>query len=305
VYTVSALLSAWATNGVDRLTALASSTPSPSPSPSQTATSGDGFFGWLFASDGFHPPSLADFFPEGVLFKGTIFEVNRITIIRILAAIVLVGIFAIIAGRARVVPRRGQALVEVVLDFVRKGIAEEVMGRDRGRHYAPFLSTLFLAVLVFNLMGAIPFLNLAATSLIGLPLVMALWVYLMYLGAGIHHHGLGRYLRLSLFPPGVPPLVYILLTPIEALQVFVLRPATLALRLTANMMAGHLLLVLCFSATQYFFFEASGAMRAMGGISLAAGFAFTLFEIAVAALQAYIFTVLSAVYLTMAIEEEH
>jgi F-type H+-transporting ATPase subunit a len=275
--------------------------PSPSPSPA----SGEGFFGWLFGSDGFHAPSLADFFPNAVLFEGTIFEFNRVAMIRIVAAVVLVGIFGLVAARARVVPRRGQALVEIALDFVRVQIVNEVMGKDRGKRYVAFLTALFLSVLVFNLTGVIPFLNLSATSLVGLPIVMAAWVYLMYLGAGIHHHGLWRYLRLSLFPPGVPWLVYFLLTPIEALQVFVLRPATLALRLTANMISGHLLLVLCFSATQYFFFQASGAMRSFGAISLIAALAFTLFEMAIAALQAYIFTILSAVYLTMAIEEEH
>lgn len=278
--------------------------PTPTPSPAADDTSG-GIFDWLFHSEGFHAPSLADFFPDAVLFEGTIFEFNRIAMIRIVAAVVLVGIFAIVAARARVVPRRGQALVEVALDFVRTQIVDEVIGKERGKKYVAFLSTLFLSVLVFNLMGVIPFLNLAATSLIGLPIVMAAWVYLLYLGAGIQHHGLWGYLRHSLFPPGVPWPIYFLLTPIEFLQVFVLRPATLALRLTANMIAGHLLLVLCFSATQYFFLEASGAMRGVGAISLTAGLAFTLFEIAIALLQAYIFTILSAVYITMAIEEEH
>jgi F-type H+-transporting ATPase subunit a len=283
------------------VTANAGGDPTPTPSP----VSGESFFGWLFASNGFHPPSLTDFFPDAVLFQGTIFEFNRIAMIRIVSAIVLVGIFGLVASRARIVPRRGQALVEIALDFVRLQIVDEVLGKERGKRYVAFLTALFLAVFVFNVTGVIPFLNLSGTSLIGLPIVMALWVYLLYLGAGIHHHGLLRYLRLSLFPPGVPWPIYLLLTPIEALQVFVLRPATLALRLGANMIAGHLLLVLCFSATQYFFFTASGVMRGFGAVSLAAGFAFTLFEIAVALLQAYIFTILSAVYLTLAIDEEH
>jgi F-type H+-transporting ATPase subunit a len=218
---------------------------------------------------------------------------------------VLIGIFAIVAQRARVVPRRGQALVEIVMDFVRVQVVEEVMGKERAKRYVPFLTTLFLAIVVFNLTGVIPFLNLAATSLIGLPIVMALWVYFLYLGAGVRRHGLGGYLKASLFPPGVPWPIYILLTPVEALQVFILRPATLALRLTANMMAGHLLLALCFAATQFFFFEASGALAGVGAISLSAAVAFTLFEVFVALLQAYVFIMLSAVYLNMAIEDEH
>jgi F-type H+-transporting ATPase subunit a len=89
------------------------------------------------------------------------------------------------------------------------------------------------------------------------------------------------------------------------LQVFLLRPATLALRLAANMIAGHLLLVLCFAATHYFFLEASGFMKGVGAVSLVAGIAFTLFEIFIALLQAYVFVMLSSVYLNMALEEEH
>jgi F-type H+-transporting ATPase subunit a len=264
-----------------------------------------GIWSWLTHSNGFRPPSVLDFFPDAVLFEGTPFEINRIIIIRVVAAFVLIGLFGIVAQRARVVPRRGQALVEVILDFVRVQVAEEVMGKERARRFVPFLTTLFLAIVFFNLTGVVPLLNLAATSLIGLPIVMALWVYVMYLGVGIQHHGFWGYLKASLFPPGVPWYIYPLLTPVEALQVFLLRPATLALRLTANMMAGHLLLALCFAATQYFFFEASGAIAGVGALSLTAAMAFTLFEVFVALLQAYVFIMLSAVYLNMALEDEH
>jgi F-type H+-transporting ATPase subunit a len=99
--------------------------------------------------------------------------------------------------------------------------------------------------------------------------------------------------------------MYVLLAPIEALQVFILRPATLAIRLMANMVAGHLMLVLCVGATQYFIVEAGPAMKAFGVLTFASALALTLFEIFVAALQAYIFVVLTAVYLSLSIEEEH
>lgn len=263
------------------------------------------FFSWLFGSDGFHAPSIAEFYPVALLWEGTLFEFNRIMLVRVVAAVALIAVFWVVAARAKVVPGRFQAFIEIALDFVRVQIVEEVMGKERARPFVAILTTLFLAIVFFNITGVIPFLNIAATSLIGLPIIMAVWVYVLYLGVGIRKHGLGGYLKANLFPPGVPKLVYILLTPIEALQVFVLRPFTLALRLTANMMAGHLLLVLCFSATQFFFFEATGALKAAGTISLAAGFAFTLFEIFVALLQAYVFTMLSTVYLQMALEDEH
>jgi len=160
-------------------------------------------------------------------------------------------------------------------------------------------------VLAFNITGVVPLLNVASTSLIGMPIVLALWVYVMYLAVGIKKFGLGGYLKNNLLPPGLPPVLYILVTPIEALQVFLFRPATLALRLTANMISGHLILVLCFSGTQFFLFGATGILKGAAVISLTAGIAFTLFEILVAVLQAYIFTLLSAVYLNMAVEEEH
>ena len=127
----------------------------------------------------------------------------------------------------------------------------------------------------------------------------------MYLGSGIKKFGVGGYLKNNLLPPGIPWPLYILITPIEILQVFIFRPATLALRLTANMIAGHLLLVLCFSATHFFLIEAAGAMKGVAVLSLGAGFIFTLFELLVAALQAYVFTLLGAVYISLAIEDTH
>lgn len=229
---------------------------------------------------------------------------NRIILVRIVAAVVLVTFFVLAARRAKLVPGRTQSVAEILLDFVRVNIAQEILGHN-ARRFLPMLTTIFFIVLAFNITGVIPFLNIASTSLIGMPLVLAGWVYVMYLGSGIKKFGVGGYLKNNLFPPGLPKVLYVLVTPIEALQVFIFRPATLALRLTANMIAGHLILVLCFVATNYFFFQAAGAIKAVGVLSLTAGVAFTLFEILVAALQAYIFTLLSAVYLNMAVEEEH
>ncbi|WP_430868601.1 F0F1 ATP synthase subunit A [Demequina aurantiaca] len=271
----------------------------------QSSSGTPSFMEWLFTSDGFHAPAITEFYPEALAFAGTVFEFNRIALVRIIAALVAILIFGLVARNAKIVPGRGQAAIEIVLDFIRIQIVEEVMGKERAKRFVPILTTLFIAVVLFNITGVIPFLNIAGTSLIGLPIIMALWVYVMYITVGIKKHGLGGYLKASLFPPGVPKPIYLLLTPIEFLQVFILRPATLALRLAANMMAGHLLLVLCFAATQYFFFEATGALKAAGVISLAAGFGFTLFEIFVALLQAYVFVMLSSVYLNMALEEEH
>ena len=254
---------------------------------------------------GFHPPSISEFFPSAIFFEGTAFEFNRIMFVRVIAAIALCLIFLVAARRLSVVPGRGQGAAEMALSFVRVNIAQEILGGHANK-YVPMLTTIFFAVLAFNLTGVIPMLNIAGTSLIGIPILLALWVFVMYIGAGIKaHHGVGKFLKTNLFPPGVPWFLYILITPIEILQVFLFRPATLAIRLTANMIAGHLLLVLCFGATHFFFFEATGALKAVGFLSLAAGFAFTLFEVLVAALQAYIFALLAAVYIEQSTAKEH
>jgi F-type H+-transporting ATPase subunit a len=191
------------------------------------------------------------------------------------------------------------------LDFCRNSISIEILGEKDGKKYASVITTIFFATLFFNITGVIPFLNIAGTSVIGMPIVLAMWVYVPYLSEGVKKFGVGGYLMLSLCPPGVPWPIYILLTPVEFLQVFLLRPATLVIRLLANMMAGHLLLALCFAATSFLFFEASGALKAFGAVTFVAGFAFFLLEVFVAALQAYVFSILTAVYLQMSISEEH
>ncbi|WP_308439549.1 F0F1 ATP synthase subunit A [Cellulomonas marina] len=254
---------------------------------------------------GFHAPTLADFFPGAIAFDGTFVEFNRIMMVRVIATVLLLTIMVLAARRATLVPGRGQNVVEVLLDFVRVNVAEEILGKKEARRYVPLLTAVFFAILAFNITGVIPGLNIAGTSVIGLPIVFALIMYVVYLHAGIQRQGLGGFLKTNLFPAGVPAPMYVLLTPIEFLTVFVLRPATLAIRLVANMIAGHLMLVLCFAATNYFILEAAPALKAFGAVTFVAGLAITLFEVFIAALQAYIFVVLSAVYINLSIETEH
>ncbi|WP_456846523.1 F0F1 ATP synthase subunit A [Cellulomonas sp. P5_C6] len=238
-------------------------------------------------------------------FEGTPFEINRIILVRFIAVIALLLIFIIGAKRAKLVPGRFQSLLEMGLDFCRNSIAYEILGEKEGKRFVPLITTIFFAVLFFNMTGVIPFLNIAGTSVIGLPIIFALWVYVVYQYEGVKKFGFGGYLKHSLFPPGVPWPIYILLTPVEFLQVFILRPATLVIRLLANMLAGHLLLALCFAATSFLLFEASAGLKAFGVVTFVAGFGFFLLEVFVAALQAYVFSILAAVYLQMATTAEH
>jgi F-type H+-transporting ATPase subunit a len=202
------------------------------------------------------------------------------------------------------VPSRFQLMGEISLNFVRKSIAHEQLGEKDGDRFLPLLSTMFFLVLGMNITGIIPGLNIAGTSVIGLPLVLAVAAYVTFIYAGVRKHG-GHFFTAALFPAGVPKAFYVLVTPIEFLSTFILRPVTLALRLMMNMIAGHLLLVLCFSATQFFFFNADGFFKLFGAGTLLFGFAFTVFEILVAFLQAYVFTLLTTVYIQLALADEH
>lgn len=252
----------------------------------------------------FHPPTIWEFFPDAVLFEGTWFALTRINLIQILASVVLIVVFLVGTRRMKVVPGRFQSVVEMGLDFVRVNIAHDLLGRKDGDRFLPILTTFFFLILFMNITGVIPFLNIAGTSVIAMPLLLAVVAYVMFIYAGVRKSP-GNFFKNSLMPPGVPWPLYIIIIPLEFLSTFIIRPVTLTLRLLMNMIVGHLMLVLFFAATQFFIFSLGGFWSLLGVGTLAFGFAFTLFEILVAFLQAYVFTILSAVYIQLAVAEEH
>lgn len=260
---------------------------------------------------GFEAPSINEFYPQVIFFEGTWFEINRIMLIRFLVLTIILLLFTMWANRFRksvatasYVPSRFQMFGEIALNFVRKSIAHEQLGEKDGDRFLPLLTTIFFVVLGMNITGIIPGLNIAGTSVIGLPLVLAAAAYFTFIYAGVKKHGV-HFFKNALFPSGVPPAFYVLVTPIELLSTFILRPVTLALRLMMNMIAGHLLLVLCFTATQFFFFNTDGIFKLMGLGTFTFGFVFTLFEMLVAFLQAYVFTLLTTVYIQLSLADEH
>lgn len=254
--------------------------------------------------DGFHPPSLADFFPPAILFEGTIFEFNRVNLIQVIMTVAVAAFFIAAFRNPKVVPRGVQNLGELAVNFVQTQIIDTIMGTS-GRRYLPYLATLFFFILAMNLAGVIPFLNLAGSSVAAVPVLFAVVAWFTFNIAGIRKHGFVPYMRMNLFPPGVPKLVYVLLTPIEFLSTFVLRPVTLTIRLLANMMAGHLMLVLFFSGATYLLLDADWILKPFGLGAAAMGFLITAFEILIALLQAYIFTLLTALYIAGAESEHH
>ncbi|MFF2552349.1 F0F1 ATP synthase subunit A [Nocardia sp. NPDC058058] len=248
----------------------------------------------------FHAPSLNDFFPPAVLFEGTPFELDRLMLIRIIMAAVLVIVMLAAFRRPQLVPRGLQNVAESGLVFVKEQICDEVLGKESGKKFFPLIASIFFTVLFLNISGVIPGLNISSNARIGMPLVLAVVAYVTFNYVGIKKYGFLKYMRSSIVVPNVPPALHILLIPIEFLSTFVLRPFTLTVRLLANMLAGHIMLVLFFSATQFFLFDAVSWMKVFSPFSLLAGFGFTLFELLVVFLQAYVFALLTAVYIGLA-----
>jgi F-type H+-transporting ATPase subunit a len=258
----------------------------------------------MAADNEFHPPSISDFFPPALLFEGTPFAFTRITMVQLIATALVVLFLIWGTRRMAVVPGRFQSIVELAFGFVREQVAFQVLGEKDGRRFLPLLTAMFFAIAFMNLTSVIPGLNIPGTSVAGAPLVFALTAYVAFIYAGIRKHGVGRFVKNSLVPSGVPVYLIPIIAVVELISTFIARPVSLFLRLLLNMIVGHLMLVLFFAATQFFLFSASWLTPLAAG-TLALGFGFTLFEIFVGLLQAYVFTILTAVYIQLAVAEEH
>lgn len=254
----------------------------------------------------FVAPGIEEFLGlPALFFAGTPFAIDRIVMVRLLAIVVMLFLFWLALRKARLVPGRGQSVAELALDFVKVQIVDQLLGEKLGRRFLPLLASMFFGILAMNLTGIIPGTNMAGTALVGMPLVLGVIAWGTFIVAGIREVGAGRFFKNALFPPGAPWWVYIILTPVEFINIFLVRPLSLALRLLLNMMVGHLLLVLCFSATNYLFFTADGWLKLFGVGTLLGGVIFTLVELLVAVLQAYVFTLLTTVYIQQAVSDEH
>jgi F-type H+-transporting ATPase subunit a len=222
--------------------------------------------------------------------------INKVVLIFIAGVIVTVGFFLAGARKRALVPTGVQNLAEVAVEFVENGIIMQTMG-PQGLPFAPFLLTIFSFILTLNLIGLLPFVQMPPNSRIALPMFMALLVWLIYNYQGIVKNGPIGYFRHIMFPPGVPWYIFPILTPINLISDLIVRPFALMVRLFANMFAGHLILV-SFGALCVALFDATKIGAILPGALL---IALTGFELLVAFLQAYIFTILAAVFTSLAI----
>jgi F-type H+-transporting ATPase subunit a len=256
--------------------------------------------------DGFNAPGPEDFWWPLIGSDTSNWTFTRPAFV-VMASVVIIGLFFLtVAGKLTVVPSKRQWLVEQTYDFVRNTIARDVIGAKDFRPFLPLLLTLFTMILFNNVMGIFPFVQFPSMSRIAFPIVLTLIVYVVYHTVAIRRkHGVVGYMK-SLVPPGLPgwlkPIMFIL----EALTYFIIRPLTLALRLFGNMLAGHLMLLVFFLGGEYLLFYGDNiGIRASGVIGLGFGIVMTFFELLVQFLQAFIFTLLAALYISDAVSEHH
>jgi F-type H+-transporting ATPase subunit a len=230
---------------------------------------------------------------------------NKTALINLVAVVIIVVFFAVAVRKKQLVPTGTQNIAEATVDFIIDGIVLQTIGPD-GMTFMPFLLSLFTFIFITNVFEIIPLIQFPGNARMANPLFLALVVWVVFLYMGFKTQGFRGYMRSTLFPPGVPKALYVLVTPIEFLSTFLVRPFSLAVRLFANMLAGHLLLVTFALLTDALLFHNSIVwLKPIAVLPFAMGVGIMGFELLVAVLQAFIFTILTAVYIGGAMHPEH
>ncbi len=279
----------------------------------------------IFGSDGkndhFQPQNEFKLDPwVDIHIAGIDMSINKAVLYIVLASVITCVSMVMIANRMKAKPNKTQMAVEVIYDVIRKQITSDNLNDRLAAKYFPFLATLFFFILFSNFIGLIPlptntehpvhifgmevpsFALYAATANISIPLVLTLVVWVMYQAEGVRHHGFFNYLKTWL-PAGLEDMnvfgrgaIFL----IEAISQFV-RLISLSVRLFANILAGHLLLLFMGGGLAVLL-----GLGALGVLTFPMAFAFYIFEIViVAGLQAFIFSILTAIYLGEATSESH
>lgn len=260
----------------------------------------------LAVSDGdvFQAPGL-ELFEIPVLWEGAPVWLTKPVLLALLSSVIVIIFCWSAFGNPKLVPRGVQNIAEIGYEFVREQIARPFLGKDTDR-WMGFLLSLFFLIWVWNLMGVIPFMQFPVASHIAFPAVLALVVYGVKIYLGVKHQGLGGYFKNMMFPPGLPKPIYILLAPIEFLSNMIIAPFTHAVRLFANMFAGHMLLAFFSMVGFWFLIEKLTPLGAgVGVIGVVMTIVFTAFEIFIQFLQAFLFAMLASMYIGGSLHAEH
>jgi F-type H+-transporting ATPase subunit a len=258
--------------------------------------------GATILAEGPFPPSVDEFYPPSLLGEGGVW-LTKITALIWLSIAAIIVFFLLAYRNPKLVPTKTQWMAESFYGFIRNNIAKDLIGHE-GVRFAPYLATLFAFILLNNLFGLIPPFQLSPMSHIAFPIVLAAISYVMFIYLGIRKHGAGKFFKNALIPPA-PWFMLPLLILIEGFSTFIVRPVTLALRLFANMFAGHMIL-LVFTLGGFALLNADSLfVKPLSLLSWVLTLALFALEVVVAMLQAYVFVVLTSSYIQGALAEEH
>jgi F-type H+-transporting ATPase subunit a len=250
--------------------------------------------------------------PENVselfFFETTLWNtpITRTIFLFFLAALVVIGILYFAYRKQNVLRSKFQTAVDAITGFVRDEVAVGIIGPE-GTKYFPYLLSIFMFILVGNLFEVTPLINFPITSRMAIPGFLAIVTYLIFVIVGFAKNGFS-YLGDIVWPKSVPVAMRPLVGLIEFVSYFAIRPFSLAVRLLANMVAGHVMLSLLLVTGWVFmtaFGDVSVAKQGAGVLWFILGLGIYVFEILVSVLQAYIFTLLSAVYIQTSVHPEH
>jgi F-type H+-transporting ATPase subunit a len=250
---------------------------------------------------GYPAPSIQDFYFRPLFSIGS-FHFDKPMLLVLLSTLIVVGFFWAAFRKPQLVPRGIQNLGELGILFVRDQILRPQLGK-KGDNWLPFLCALFFFIWINNIFSIIPILYFPATSRYEYPFVLTVMVWVLYMGIGMWKQGPLGYLKNLTVPTGAPLWIMPLLVPIEFLSNVFVRPLTLSVRLFANMLAGHVLLAVFALATWYLL--VARPIVVASAASFLVLIALTLLELLIQVLQAFIFTILTAFYISGAYESAH
>ena len=255
----------------------------------------------IFSGCGYPAPSISDFYFKPIFTVAGI-QITKPIVLAVLAAVIILTFFYVAFRKPKLVPRGTQNLGELGVLFVRDQILRQQLGK-KGDRYLAFIVALFFFVWIMNVFSLIPLIQFPATSRFAFPVALSLIVWVTYITIGIKSKGPIGYFKQMAVPEGAPWWILPLLAPVELLSNIFVRPFTLAIRLFANMLAGHLLLLVFGLASWYLFSLSIGLLFAATSFVLT--IILTGLEVLITALQAFIFATLTSFYIADAMETSH
>lgn len=223
-------------------------------------------------------------------------SITNLTLSMIGGVALFLVMLILFAMKPKVVPNKRQAVIEMLLMFIKRNLVYTMIGKKEGDRWVPFIGGIFVFILSSNLVGLIPGAYTPTANPV-VPMTLAIIVFFTVQITNIRKHGIKGVVR-TLAPAAVPSWMYVIVVPIEAISM-IAKPFSLFVRLMANMLAGHTIILVLFGLIIYF----QSYLIAIPVVPFA--LIMYLFELIVSAIQAYIFAVLSAMYIGEAVKPKH